>query len=258
MPKAPFKFICQHALELVDSIVDEGKWITFREAAIGILSIENFTNKGEVRFLGFASLVNDCLNRTLNIVNSDLGNTVFIGSNLLGFQRIDIQNSILTKIQSTGTSWPDTINQNDFIRKREVYRQLKYAMISQQDRINKLQFYNLETEAHYKHLNWRKNFWDKLSLSISKYTNRYGDSYSRPIFLYFLSGIILYALLLLASSKLDERYIGNYFDFLDPTHKPNFIEDLNAVSKAIDFFSRIWFAFLIFQTVSAFRKFYKK
>ena len=155
-------------------------------------------------------------------------------------------------------------NQLDF---REFYRQLKIAAINQHDKINQLNFYALEMNAFSASLKWNlSSMPDKISLAISRITNNYGQNWWWPIFWYIgiTWGFFLVFYLIDTCFHLTElTKMFNSLDFgilLNPTHgidKFEVIQPQTSGRVIADFILRIIQATLIYQTIVAFRKFFR-
>jgi hypothetical protein len=107
---------------------------------------------------------------------------------------------------------------------------------------------------------------DICTLRLNKISNNYGESWLRALFLILSIGLVFYIAYLatigrLQESKFDWNLLGYYFEYLNPVHKTNFIDEKTKVSGLtvfIDFTGRLLIAFLIYQFVAAFRKNSKK
>lgn len=109
---------------------------------------------------------------------------------------------------------------------------------------------------------------DKFILWTNRVSNDHGLSIRKP-FIWFLRitipGYLLYlwcAGLLFQPTAFDPDLIGYYFSFIDLTHKIDFLKekngDLNALSLTLDYLTKLFVGYLIFQFVVAFRKYGKK
>lgn len=120
-----------------------------------ILTIQNFTNQGNIQFNSLKPF-EDSNEKQINVLYSDLGNTRFFHTNFRDFKRISIAHSNLSQILSADCKWfgyeqlennlSDSIEK--FETQREVFRQLKYAMDKQGDRIQSLVFKQYEMQSY--------------------------------------------------------------------------------------------------------------
>jgi len=267
----------------IKDVVHQGN-STYKDIEVKKLTVDSVINLGKITFLNLTAL-NDVQSK-LDINNSTLGNTYFVNSQLSDFKATNIQGVDLTEIKSINTNWPTNISEEDLAQSKEAYRQLKLIMSNGQDKMNELIFFQKENEIHLRELNQKKlsykhlEYWDRCNLWISRHTNDFGNNYIKPIIVYLISSIILYLFVLLFTyykeaclvvtypfihfdfldfnlQKLN-YYLVKYFEFLNPTHSISFLKGINGISAFLDFFSRILFGFLIYQTISAFRKLYRK
>ncbi len=109
---------------------------------------------------------------------------------------------------------------------------------------------------------------DYLIFSLNRYSNNHGTSYWRGIAFTFLVGWVFFYSSLLTIKGFDytsfepkvfEGYVRYYFDFMNPTHKIDYLkpQEAGAWSYLWDFLGRVFISYGIYQTVQAFRK-YKK
>ena len=122
-------------------------------------------------------------------------------------------------------------------------------------------------DAYNDSLSFKKGeFLDKFNLLVSKITNNYGLNWWRPIWIYFALTLIVFLILYLVETEFHLRELSNIFnttDFgrmLNPTHGfDNFevIKPENTGRVIIDLIIRIIQGLLVYQTISAFRKFFK-
>lgn len=165
-------------------------------------------------------------------------------------------------------------------RKQEIYRQLKVAMEKHGNRIQSLKFKQLEMKYYGKLLQYTKNLWDldRLIL-ISNLTNNHGKHWFKPVLLAIFLTIPFYILMIAsmspdlalapANSVQDIKSTYNilsdnlaiYIQLFNPARLLNRIipENFNTqpMTHFLDILQRIVLSFLIFQTISAFRKFSK-
>lgn len=108
---------------------------------------------------------------------------------------------------------------------------------------------------------------DRIILCINKNSNNHGLSIGKPLFWLFTLSILFYVLYLFSIGRIfncnefDFTLVGQYFSFLDITHKKDFLiskEHFSIYTLIIDFINKIVVGFFIFQFISAFRKYVKK
>ncbi len=179
-------------------------------------------------------------NTKFSIQNTHLGKTHFINCDFQQFDEVLIADSQLSEITTSNVRFFKTVkssNANDFShlensKKREVYRQLKIAMLNQGDRINYLNFKAKELDVYYDILRKDKfaNRGDKFILWIGKNSNEFGQNWIRPSILMLVLTLIFLILLNLSVAKslnpvdfnLHFSIIAkHYFTLLNPAHNLN-------------------------------------
>ncbi len=217
--------------------------------------------------------------RSLSLRNSFLGKTNFNNCDLSTFDDIVIADSQLQEITTSNVTWfnkmtIETRNEIGFLENRnyrEVYRQLKIAMEKQGDRIKYLDFKSKELSA-YKDLiaKDKRITWDeKVIFWIGKNTNNFGQDWLKAVKIMGWSNVvfllILSALITKTINPVEVCYffwsnIKHLFTLLNPAHSLKDIVPVHAQTfwmNAVDYLSKIWNAFFIFQIISAFRKYFK-
>lgn len=228
----------------------------------------------------------------ITIADSNLGKMQFLNMFFDTFKKIDIYNSILTEIITTNVKWfnPENLNQLfaidsfEFSQKREVFRQLKYVLEKQGNKIESLKFKSLEIKL-YKQEQFSQHKWWKRILNNDRFilwigwTNDFGQNWIRPVILIISFVFVFYCLMVIGiSDKLSfypnftlesikvtyseiVKYIQSYPQLLNPVHVldkvfPD-VKNFGFWIHSIDYMIRIFLAFFIFQIISAFRKFAK-
>jgi hypothetical protein len=206
------------------------------------------------------------------------------------FTIINIENSILSNINTVGVTWfkKETLNAKEskeitdhityWKNNREVYRQLKFAMEKQGNKIQALEFQSYEMGAFRNELKPQKIFKDKFILYLS-WTNDFGINWRKPLFISLLTTLFFYAAIVICISKKIEfsfsvkvedinntcSELKHYFPAYFKLFNPLFIFDKTFIEVKSDtfmisfweFLHRIVISYLLFQIVSAFRKFVK-
>jgi hypothetical protein len=102
------------------------------------------------------------------------------------------------------------------------------------------------------------NFW------LNKISNNHGESWRQALVFFLIISFSFYSAYYFSLFHQESftcqgvgEFLGDFFDFLDITHKQNFLVDkqlLNPFSKAIDFFGRLLMGYAIYQFIVAFRR----
>ena len=220
--------------------------------------------------------------------DSTLGDFQLERMNLNSFSNVHIILCNTDKLRTNSVDWPKLINtptkevQVSDEEAEITYRQLKLLSIREGDKSNEIKFSAMERRMQLKGLQYwkwnthRKNkiFWsvlrDGFILWSSWMSNNFGQSWGRAVsWLGVLSLIIFW--LVLFSSCINPfaltfcELFGPYINFLNPVHDSEIFapflpekKTLSGLSVLFDFLGRVVSAYLYFQIVNAFRKFYKK
>lgn len=109
--------------------------------------------------------------------------------------------------------------------------------------------------------------YDKLILYLNNVSNNHGLSIERPFIWLLIFSVIFYILYLTSidrffvCTEFDWNLVGYYFSFIDITHRTDFLVskgELNGFSLIIDYLNKVVIGFLIYQFISAFRKYGKR
>jgi hypothetical protein len=250
----------------------------------------------------------------LDIFNSHLENTQFVNTDLDSFKKVSIIDSNLSQISTSAVKWFSLKKLEDRPRKRnsafwkryvpskngiifkgsldsdkevshfrktrELFRQLKFAMEKQGDKIQSLIFKQAEMAAFKKELQLTRPFWsrDRFVLWLNQ-SNDYGQNWVKPALFAFGFTTLFYGLIVIShSAKLGWTPASSWVDIrntfyawqdskkmipqlLNPIHSMDKLlgEDaiISGYTLTIDYLLRLILAYFIFQTVSAFRKFSK-
>ncbi len=231
---------------------------------------------------------------TFRIAQSSLSKTEFTNCELGGF-RFEFSNAKITEVFMSGGTVPleniviygekpNTLPWEE--QKVSVYNQLKKIFEGQGDVYWSTYFQAKTAEHQEKLLRLRRKrekalfnttFWDLRTFQLNRWSNLHGESWGRALAFTLVTPIPIYLFFLLVGCRLflppvfawkffwifiDWNFLGYYFNFLDPIHRINFLEDmgvkLTGWSYIADFFGRIVVGYGIYQFIAAFRKHGKK
>ncbi|WP_338814185.1 hypothetical protein V9L05_02030 [Bernardetia sp. Wsw4-3y2] len=198
---------------------------------------------------------------------------------------VDEQKEVYEKINSALKQMEYEYNLTDDIQVREIYRQIRFVLERQGDKIASLKFKSVEMETHKNEVinrfqyKWYHDLQDKIIL-LSGWTNDFGRSWFKPVRLMIPITIFFYFLIITGvSNKLSYcpnlfsiqswyitlceycNYINIMPQLLDPTHSLSriFIDNkyitIGFWAYFFDYFYKVILAFFIFQVISAFRKY---
>jgi len=161
----------------------------------------------------------------------------------------------------------------EYYRRREfyeAYREYKLIMSRVKNRADEIYFKSKEYNAKYFQLSFlSRNFSDKLILFFNRYSNNHGRFWLLPIFwIFFIGAFFFYGFISNSSIACTEGTgfnlvtdnFAQYLMFLNPTHDIYYLDGNRTVylqDKAVvyDWSFRIINAYLIFQTISSFRRY---
>ena len=269
--------------------------IRFSHVNFQNLKLDEFTNASKVQFYDVKS--KDELQSSLEVYKSNLGVSEFYNVDLNSFKKITIKTSILSEIIASNVTWfrkeqlhPEAgiskeLMEIEWRNNREVFRQLKYSMEKQGNKIQSLDFKSYEMESYKQELLQQslsnENAGNKFILWLNQ-SNDYGLNFLKPLFYIFVFTIIFYCLIVVGISEKLCFSLGGGCEDIKSTIKefksyscglPKMLNPIYDFSKAfpstkdktdisfwvsfIDFLYRILLSYLIFQLISAFRKFVK-
>lgn len=263
--------------------------IIFNQVLFKKLSLEYFNNFSTLLLISVKALQPKS---ELSIYHSNLGKTHLYNIFLDTFHQVKIYNSILTDIIVANVKWfddkhlnPTTANSSEeFTYKKEIYRQIKFALEKQGDRISSLKFKALEMKA-FKMETFAKIVWYKKIFNKERFilwvgqTNNFGQNWMKPALFAIISTVIFYFLIVVGISEYlcytlnltTESILTTFDEFLKYSNiLPQLMNPANSLSKILseeikpNFITNFWqfclkicLTFFIFQTISAFRKYMK-
>ncbi len=227
---------------------------------------------------------------TIRISQSSLGRTEFSGCPLADFQ-FEYNNSKITECLIMGCSVPENnieiYNNTDnnaeiYLQKALFFNQLQKIFLAQGDIYQTTRFKSRWAKEQQKYLSITRKQLNKdqhLSQRITLYStnisqdmftfwlnqisNNHGESWVKALVMVVCSSLIFYLLYLLSiklsshPQHFDANLVGYYFEFLNPTHKTNFLDEKqkpNGLSVFVDFVGRLFNTYFIYQFIAAFRK----
>ncbi len=248
--------------------------LLFQDIKLGIVSFSQFSNSG---FLNASKIETQTNNSIIQLFESNLGNAELFDIDFTKFKSVKICNSNIQDIVPTNISWCNNVETNIFggnvsnNHLRETFRQLKTIMVKIGDKVEELKYYGLEMDAYSKYLKIEKKNWeDRVIFCLGKWSNNHGLSWLRAFVI-----LICFSFFVFNLNKFLLGYNSFKLEFV-PIDLANWIESINPIRKfenvykiykkgfnanlalLIDIVSRIIYSFLIFQFVSAFRKYVKK
>ncbi|MGB3183109.1 MAG: hypothetical protein WBB45_17080 [Cyclobacteriaceae bacterium] len=249
--------------------------ITFDELFIYSLNIDSFINNYRVNFLDCkAKKTIEVKNSKFTISESDLGITAFYDCDFSAFHNFKIKysttNQVVLRSTKLFSAEKKLIKSNSAAEQRDVYQQLKHASNNQGNRIQALEFQAREYRAYKRGIKDRRPWWhgDRWILLLSQ-TNDYGLNWQKPVLLSAVWTLLIYTVIVLSldtdgdNLSLISQNWQVFWQLFNPAHRLEslFLDYPNCLTGWTyfwDFLHRLGYTFLIYQIISAFRKFYKK
>lgn len=263
--------------------------IVFNHSNFNELNFDSFYNYSTLSIISARSFGE---NSSLTMTHSNLGKTHLFNVFLDTFNKISIYNSVLTELIAVNVKWFNDIrlnpeidvSQHTFEQRKEIYRQLKYALEKQGNRISSLRFKALEMKT-FKQEEFIKVEWYKRIFSVDRFvlwvgqTNDFGLNWFKPVLLAIGFSLFFHFLIIVGTSD-ELSYSFNFSNQSLETTWKTYIENLSSLPQLmnpthllsriypnntnltfnvhlLDYLLKLILAFFIFQTVSAFRKYVK-
>nr|WP_315213566.1 hypothetical protein [uncultured Flavobacterium sp.] len=263
--------------------INQNLKLLFKSMSFRFFMINDFTNYSDISF----DKCNGYDDSTLNLSDCDLGSTKFNEFAFDSFIKIRINNATLDKIKPTSSNWfkeealeigdGTQSKQDEFKRKREVYRQIKQALKSNGNQIDSLTFQAREMSSYRNELknSQKYKFADRIVMSVSQ-SNDYGLNWEKTIGIVFLVTFIFYLIILpsisntigytIAKDCSDlintwDSVINNsklFWQLFNPIRQVKVTYGENIDSGwiyFIDLIHRIFLGIMFFQIIKAFRKY---
>lgn len=219
------------------------------------------------------------------VYDSKLANTEFYETNFELFDKIIFHDSLLFETIFVNIDWPTEIlpyggkyidekekripdNVTFFKKRKDVYRQIKFAYNKQGDKIKEHYFHGLEMSDYNKTLQWKaKNLGNKLVIHFSKTFSDFGQSMSKPLIWLFLVPYLFYVAMIYFYSykgfyiaplkdstwKAVIDAFAELLRLLNPLHKNE--PELSGGLLIIDIVIRVWCSYMIYNVIRATRRF---
>lgn len=226
--------------------------------------VQEFSNTGKF-------VLNDVsISDELLVEKSDLAEALFIGVKLRNIKQCEITRSNITDIVLYNTSFSDNINEKveSLYDIRDIYRQLKYASSKQNDRINELRYEAIESSIIRKILE-QNNDKDKWIFRLNDWTSKHGQDWVLAGKVLLLTALVLFLAIqwLMGYTDLAPQNalenVANFILFINPIHKFSDLfgsqdtEWRKGLAMFIDAVFKLVSAYMIFQFLRAFRKYFR-
>lgn len=262
--------------------------------SIYLLKFQNFINKGVIRFLnvqvkdkptnqektsGF--YLNEPASK-LSMVNSNLGEFFFYGSDFNQFKIFEFEDSIFEKVKDHSSAiWPKKTVVRDSVLDKLDETESKKLQLAQnyryQTQVRKwsennnekwhvAEYYSREMDAYLDTLSWQNDKAEILTLWANKLSSNHGTRWVQAVTFTIIVTAAFYTLYLITLCVLPFCSCGypdltstkiavGFFEFFLLNHKFGFLGiEENWLSSFFDIFGRIFIGYGIYQTIQAFRK----
>lgn len=157
---------------------------------------------------------------------------------------------------------------------RETFRLIKNEILKINNKFESLYYHAKELREYEKDLSYRKRPSEKLMLLLNRISTNHGLSWARGLLFTITISVIFFSLYLLCLNTRPFNFgwvsINSFFNacnitfqyfirFITITHDFDFMKDYspNGINFLIDFTSKIFIGYGIYQTIQAFRKYGK-
>lgn len=255
----------------INGIKSKDNSLILKDLELNNLEINDFSNEGTLR-LHNVQFNKDSI---VKIDNSFLGKTELNNVDFSQAKEFYISKSNVLDLITTNTKYPknrDTYKGENEEDRRELFRQLKTISSKNKEQEQIFEGFELDIQEAL-----TKKWNDKIALFLNRISNSHGQNWILALIFTLLSSLIFFILYVISlQNTFDFRLIFNskgyqflntpildyfkyYFEFLNPTHRFNFItDDINFASSFWDFLGRTFTGYGIYQLIAAFRKHGKK
>lgn len=212
------------------------------------------------------------------INNSSIGYLELIDFEIEQYRNIIIESSDLSSIKMINSFIPVKRNRvtskdKTYLNHYSIYNDLYVSTKNQNNIKDRNKYFQASQKYLLKNLKTKyiKNLPSIISNLISKLFSNYGQSWIQSLIITIFLSIVFFGLYLISFKNLQldfsyksfKYYIINYLkylpEFINPTHKINFIEFLEDqvgdLTRLIDFFGRVIVGIGIYETIKSFRKY---
>jgi hypothetical protein len=220
---------------------------------------------------------------SLKILDSVLGTFQIKNLEIKNFEDIILDSSDLSSVKMINSRFPTKKGRIKSLKNTNknlyhLYNDL-YSSSSKQNNVKeKIEYYKasqvnllLSTKEETFSFNKLSSIW---SLKVSKFYSDYGQNWFKALFVtIFLIGFLFYGLFLISLENIEFDFsvkginfyyinlLEYYPQFLNPTHKISFINEIGVLGKLssmIDLLSRIFIGIGFFEIIRSFRKYVRK
>ncbi|MFA0962937.1 hypothetical protein AB9P05_14125 [Roseivirga sp. BDSF3-8] len=250
---------------------NENLYLKIVSFSFSSLIFNNVNNLKSISLVGCNLISNRNKFNRFILSNCLLGNLSLYNTNFSDFDYVKIINSSLNEVSLYNSTIfnPNTITRFDNKESRHIFQQLKHANNSQSDRIQALEFKAYEMKSYFYNLIYEGKILSEDGLiMLLSWTNGFGLKWLRPIVISIIWTLTFYVFIVLSLKTSSNNWLlinqnwQAFWQLFNPTHRldslfQDYPNNLTATSYFLDFLHRLGYAFIIYQVISAFRKFYK-
>lgn len=282
-------------IEFFDSLIDNfifgglfNSSISIDNCKINELVLDGCSFSNQATFYNIKPIENKIASSFVEVCQTNLNNVLFDNFFFNKYNKVSFYRNSFENVKFISCEFPESLSdlnkkiltvkdiyrpelkENNYDKVRyETFIQLKNAVEKSGNyyEANKLKAASDEALKNIKDL----PVWDKIILCLNGFSNSHGQSFGRTLAVFIFSTIFLYILYLSSFNvyiqlftQFDMYYVNHYFSFIDITHKKDFLNpecktfETRFLSLFIDYCSKIWIGYLIYQFIAAFRKYAKK
>jgi hypothetical protein len=190
----------------------------------------------------------------LNFAKCEVTHLEILNSNLNKYEELTFLDSEFKKLYFSNIKWKTKVQNNIYDCIRE-HRFLKNLMSEQGNKVDEILFLAYELDAYRQSLVFKKNISEKTILWFNRWTNFYRLNVGLPVLLFVIFGLVFFLSILCCEGESIVGNWGRFFLFINPIHSISFLDiKLSNFSLFLDFTSRLFLSYFIYQFIQAFRR----
>jgi hypothetical protein len=249
--------------------VNDNAVLTCKDVSVRELGFTGFINRGSITFASLnIETIDPGKSTKLSFSEALVGKVVFQACDLSAFESVLVEKSDLSQLTLVGSSWfnfdrldsglPE--GKERYRSLRGTFQQLKSAATANGDHVQAVEFRSSEMTNLRQELAQRDGSLGDNLMMFLNWSNNYGSSWLKPLGLIIAITALFYIMLMIAfEHPLNSGFFAQLFNPVRPLDfmLPNGGEVTNGM-RWLDLIHRIILAYLIYQTVTGYRKYSKK
>ncbi len=263
-----FGFLSIEEFELKNLRLSQDSELNIGDCQFTKFTLSNFRNIGKFK-LYKTNILEGEKGELFQIDNTSIGDADFQSVSLNSFSEVKMFDNIFHNFKYTNIIWKDivevgqtTSNKNILEKQQDTYRTLKNVAQLNNDQPQAIKFYAKEMKSYkdlIKHNKAGYSLSDRVTLWFNDLTNDFGLSWWKPllILLFLITPIFYFLLLWCSNIPIFNLHHWQYVvQFLNPIHKFDWV--VGFFPNLIDILFRALEGLLLYQVITAFRKYSKK